>query len=299
MPPHGPATPSRAAAWCPRAALMRSHLPYRHSLPPAVAPCPISHPLAPSRARVRSQAQLAPPRVHQSAPCTPSPPTRTTTSPWRRRGTCSITDDVRPQPRSHPVLVSPTHASSRVRRHAPSPSHVPSRVRACAPSSCSCATRAAMRLSYALASFSHVIMPFLPPSELSRAVAPSSCTRVVVPSRPSCPSRPSLTRPRRALASSRRPCTLAPFSRLSCPLRAVAPLVAPAHPCHVVASSRRRAITPVWPVPRPPSLCLPLRAVFAPSRPLCAVPSSSRLLALFALRPLPHSPSPTPAHAVS
>ncbi|KAA1479332.1 hypothetical protein DENSPDRAFT_886654 [Dentipellis sp. KUC8613] len=86
MPPHGPATPSRAAAWCPRAALTRSHLPYRHSLPPAVAPCPISRPLAPSRARVRSQAQLTPPRVHQSAPCTPSSPTRTTTSPWRRRG---------------------------------------------------------------------------------------------------------------------------------------------------------------------------------------------------------------------
>ncbi|KAA1478849.1 hypothetical protein DENSPDRAFT_886216 [Dentipellis sp. KUC8613] len=264
--------PSRAAAWCPRAALTRSHLPYRHSLPPAIAPCPISHRLA----------FTSPPRAPHLRP-----PARR-----HRHG-----DDE--GPRSHPVLVSPTHASSRVRRRAPSPSHVPSRVRACAPSSCSRATRAAAQLSYALASFSHIIMPFSPPSELSRAIAPSSCTCVVVPSRPSRPSRLSLTRPCHALASSRRPCTLAPFSRPSCPLRAVAPLVAPAHPCHVVASSHRHAIAPVWPVPRPPSLCLPLCAIFAPSRPLCAVLSSSRLLALFAPRPLPHSPSPTPARAVS
>ncbi|KAA1478966.1 hypothetical protein DENSPDRAFT_886308 [Dentipellis sp. KUC8613] len=49
MPPHGPATPSRAAAWCLRAALTRSRSPCRHSLPPAVAPSPPAVARAPSR----------------------------------------------------------------------------------------------------------------------------------------------------------------------------------------------------------------------------------------------------------
>ncbi|KAA1479983.1 hypothetical protein DENSPDRAFT_887250 [Dentipellis sp. KUC8613] len=159
-------------------------------------------------------------------------------------------------PRSRPVLISPIHASSRACQCAPSPSRVPSRVRACTPS-CSRAFRAAARLSYALTPFSRVIAPFSPPTGLSRAVAPISPISPL-----SC-----------ALTSSRRLCALAPFSRPSCPLRA--------------ASSRCRAIAPVSPVPRPPSWCLPLRAVFVPS--LChlrAVAPASRLRAVAPTRHL-------------